>query len=109
MYIARQISTKQWINDFQSFAKPETLIANAIAAGYPEGDVEVVDVTPVEYETIKESIIAPLRAVAEAEAELTRQQLLTVLNQARTAWGFTKPQMKLLVQALRQVAEGDLD
>jgi hypothetical protein len=72
-------------------------------------DIEVVDLTEVEYEAVKESVVAPLRLIAENEAELSRQQLINVLNQARLAWGFTKPQMKLLVQALRQVAEGDLD
>jgi hypothetical protein len=109
MKVARKISTQEWINDFQPLATAETLIQNAVRAGIPVEDVEVLDLPQAEWEAAKESVVAPLRLIAEQEAELTRQQLLTVLNQARTAWGFTKPQMKLLVQALRQVMEGDLD
>lgn len=109
MYIARRISTQEWINDFQEGATPEALANNAVNAGISIGDIEIVTVTPEEFETIKESVIAPIRIIAQQQEDLTRQQLLTVLNEARTAWGFTKPQMKALVQAIKQIAAGDLD
>jgi Asp-tRNA(Asn)/Glu-tRNA(Gln) amidotransferase B subunit len=109
MYIARRISTQEWINDFQEKATPDALIANAVAAGIPSEDVEVVDLSQAEYDVVKETVIAPLRLIAEQQAALTRQQLLDVLNNARTSWGWTKPQMKSFVQAVKQVAEGDLD
>lgn len=108
MKIAKRISTQEWINDFQKNATVEGLTSNAVNAGIPVEDIEIADVDEATFETIKESVIAPLRLVAEQEAELTRQQMLQVLNGLRQAWGLTVPQMKLFVRAMKQLDDTDL-
>lgn len=108
MKIARRISTQEWINDFQKNATAEGLTANAVNAGIPLEDVEIVEVDEATFETIQESVIAPLRLIAEQEAELSRTQMLAVFNGLRQLWGLTPAQMKLFLRAVKQLDEEDV-
>jgi hypothetical protein len=51
-YLLRVISTHEWINDFQEKGNPGDMIRNAVAQGYSDDDLEVVEVTDSQYRAI---------------------------------------------------------
>lgn len=103
MYIAKQKSTKKWINDFQSNATIEGLLKNALTAGIPESDVEIQDVDKATFETIVNEATAATRLAAEQENILTQTELKNIGQAVMTKLGLTKAQMKKFVLFMRQI------
>jgi cell fate regulator YaaT (PSP1 superfamily) len=52
MKIAKQISTGEYINDFQDKATEEVLISNAIKNGIAKEDIEILEVEKEQYDAI---------------------------------------------------------
>jgi thiamine biosynthesis protein ThiC len=106
MYVAKQISTDTYINDFQDKATPESLLAFAAKIGIPQNDVEIIQVDEATYKTIVETATSAERAIIEQEFQLTQTELKAIGQAAATKLGFTKDQMKKFVQFMREI---DLD
>lgn len=103
MYIAKQKSTKKWINDFQSNATVEGLLKNALAVGIPESDIEIQDVDKATFEAIVNEATAAARLAAEQENILTKTELKNIGQAVMTKLGLTKTQMKKFILFMRQI------
>lgn len=103
MYIAKRKSTKKWINDFQDSVKPETLISNAVKAGIPANDIEVVDVTKEEFVNIVATELQAARVALEQENALTKTELRNIGQAVMTKLALTKAQMKKFILFMRQI------
>lgn len=103
MYIAKRKSTNKWINDFQDSVKPETLISNAVKAGIPSNDIEVVDVTKKEFVNIVATELQAARVALEQENVLTQTELRNIGQAVMTKLALTKAQMKKFILFMRQI------
>lgn len=103
MYIAKRKSTNKWINDFQDSVKPETLISNAVKAGIPVNDIEVVDVTKEEFVSIVAKETAATKLALEQENALTQTELRNIGQAVMTKLALTKAQMKKFILFMRQI------
>ena len=103
MYIARNKTTGLYINDFQDKATPDTLIKNASLLGITANDVEVLEVTKEEFDTIVAAEIAPLKAQADADYALTQTELKQIGTAVATTLGLNKAQMKKFILFIRQI------
>lgn len=106
MYLAKQISTDTFINDFQDKATPDSLYAYAAKLGIAPEDIEILNVTREEYQTIVDTVTSADKIAIEQEYQLTQTDLKNIGQAAATKLGFTKEQMKKFVLFIRQV---DLD
>lgn len=103
MYIAKIKSTGKWINDFQDSVKPETLISNAVNAGIPVDDIEVLDVTKEEFVNIVTIELKAARVALEQENTLTQTELRNIGQAVMTKLALTKAQMKKFILFMRQI------
>ncbi len=106
MYIAKQISTNKYINDFQDRATPDSLLAYATKIGISKDDVEILDVDEATYKAIIEAETSATKAIYEEQHRLTQEELKTIGQAVATKLGLTKVQMKKFVQFMREI---DLD
>lgn len=103
MYIAKIKSTGKWINDFQSNAKAETLIENAVKSGIPKSDIEVLDVSEAEFANIVTLETAAAKLALEQENALTQTELKNIGQAVMTKLALTKAQMKKFILFMRQI------
>ena len=101
MKIAKRKSTGEYINDFQTLATEEVLIANAVKSGLEADDVEVLDVEKEEYDQIVEAATADARAVAEIEARDKEDAKAVVLASVKKTLGLTDEQFALFLESLK--------
>lgn len=98
MLVAYRKSTGQVIPDFQSSAKAETLISNAVRHGIAEEDIEVRDLTEAEARAAADAHFAAARLAAEAEAEARRLAAIAVAKKL----GLTRAEVLALRDLLNE-------
>ena len=103
MYIAKQISTGKYINDFQSNATPEGLIKNALSFGIQERDVEIIKVDEATFKEIVETETSEAKAQLDAERILNETELKQIGQAVMQTLGLSRTQMKKFILFIRQV------
>lgn len=84
MLIARRISDQVYSPDFQTRATAQSLINNAISAGFVTNanQLEILDVNEAEFEAIKASIYGAQWAQDAAERVALRNRVVTIAQGA---------------------------
>jgi hypothetical protein len=107
--LARQISTQNWIPDFQDRATDEGLYLNAERLGFVRSDVEIVEVDDVTFAQVVETETAETRLLAEQGAQAEYNTLRTQARTLMQKLGLTKPEMKVLLRIIKRLSEDDID